>query len=220
MAIVNEIKCARCDRKYSGVRSRCPYCGARRIGRGKYSDDSDNAKGKMLISVLIMAVFTVGAAVLLFTTPDNAEGRDPPEPPSIGSPEEDINTLPGPPEPTPSPTPDPTPVIVEQITSIRVTFGNDQLLGGSDNQFSLTTRYPTLGIRATVEPITLDWRELKVEFISSNEEVFTVETVVLGAGEGVYGARLERTGNGGRATLRVVATYHDQEVEWTVRVNG
>jgi len=219
MAIVNEIKCARCDRKYSGVRSRCPYCGARRIGRGKYSDDSDNAKGKMLISVLIMAVFTVGAAVLLFSTP-TADADGPPEPPSIGSPEDDINTLSPPPTPTPSPTPDPTPVIVEQITSIRVVFGNDQLLGGSENQFSLTSRYPTLGIRATVEPITLDWTMLNVEFISTNEEVFTVEPVVLGAGDGVFGARLERTGNGGTATLRVVGTYHDQEFEWTVRVFG
>ena len=220
MAVVNEIKCARCDRKYSGVRSRCPYCGARRIGRGKYSEDSDNARGKMLISVVIMAVFTVGAAILLFTTPGDVSAQDPVDPPGLGSPEDEINSLPPIVEPTPTPTPEPTPVIVEEITSIRVTFGNDQLLGGADNQFSLTTRYPDLGIRATVEPITLDWSILNVEFISSNPEVFTVEPVIVGAGEGVYGAKLERTGNGGSATLRVVATYHSQEVEWTVRVFG
>jgi len=217
MAIVNEIKCARCDRKYSGVRSRCPYCGARRIGRGKYSDDSDNAKGKMLISVLIMAVFTVGAAILLFSTPTADAG--PVEPPSIGSPEDDIHSLPPAPDPTPTPTVEPPPVLVEEISSIRVTWGNNQLLGGTENQFSLTRQYPDLGIQARVEPITLDWNILKVEFISTDTNVFTVEPVVVGM-SGVYGAKLERTGNGGRATLRVVATYHDQEVEWTVRVNG
>ena len=81
MSIVNEIKCARCDRKYSGVRSRCPYCGARRIGRGKYTEDSDNAKGKMLISILIMAVFAVGMGILLISNPVEADagntGNDP-----------------------------------------------------------------------------------------------------------------------------------------------
>ena len=72
MSIVSEIKCARCDRKYSGVRSRCPYCGARRIGRGKYSEDSDNSKGKMLISVLVLGVCVIAAGFLLFTTPVDA----------------------------------------------------------------------------------------------------------------------------------------------------
>jgi len=75
MSIISEVKCARCDRKYSGVRSRCPYCGARRIGRGKYSEEADNSKGKMLIGIMIMSVLVVAAAILLFTTPADEEGN-------------------------------------------------------------------------------------------------------------------------------------------------
>ena len=74
MGIISEVKCARCDRKYSGVRSRCPYCGARRIGRGKFSEEGDNSKGKMLIGVLIMSVLVVATGVLLFTTPAQGDG--------------------------------------------------------------------------------------------------------------------------------------------------
>ena len=77
MSVVSEIKCARCDRKYSGVRSRCPYCGARRIGRGKYSGEDDNTKGKMLLSILIMAVLVVAVGVLVYTSPAREGGTGP-----------------------------------------------------------------------------------------------------------------------------------------------
>lgn len=113
MAIVEDIKCPRCDRKYSGVRSRCPYCGARRIGFGKYSKDGDNAKGKMLISVLILAVFTVAALIMMLTTPGDAVViEEPEETPNL----EDVISLPAfeipTPEPTPVETPTPEPVVM------------------------------------------------------------------------------------------------------------
>ena len=68
MSVVSEIKCVKCDRMYSGLRSKCPYCGTRRISRGKYSPSGDNSSGKILIAVLIMSVFVVATGVLLFTT--------------------------------------------------------------------------------------------------------------------------------------------------------
>lgn len=67
MAVFSEVKCERCDKKYPGIRSRCPFCKARRIGSGKYSEDSENSRGKMLICILILAALTVGAATLLLT---------------------------------------------------------------------------------------------------------------------------------------------------------
>ena len=68
MSVISEIKCTKCDRMYSGLRSKCPYCGTRRISRGKYADDGENSSGKILIAVLIMTVFVVATGVLLFTT--------------------------------------------------------------------------------------------------------------------------------------------------------
>jgi len=221
MAIINEIKCARCDRKYSGVRSRCPYCGARRIGRGKYSEDSDNAKGKMLISVLIMAVFLVASGILLFTTPVDAMDDDVDPGPSLLDPDNDPDTPFLAPEtiiPVETPTPDPTLENQLEIAALTVTFSGS-ILGGSDNNFSLR-RDEKLPIRATVEPITLDWDLLDVKFISSNDEVFTATPVVLGVGGGVLGAELLGVGPGS-ARLTVVATYANQEPkEWTVTVHG
>ena len=128
MAMISEIKCARCDRKYSGIRSRCPYCGELRIGRGKNAEDAENSRGKMLICVLILAVLTVGAAVLLLTTPEEVpdpgpaidyqngeEDNGPLEDPgtvSIPGPE-----LPPPPEPEPDPPPpEPAPPAINSIT--------------------------------------------------------------------------------------------------------
>ena len=207
MAIVNEIKCARCDRKYSGVRSRCPYCGARRIGRGKYSEGSDNAKGKMLISVLIMAVFAVAAAVLLFSTPIDAEAVDPEDDPSILTPpENDINSEGGIyPEETSTPppvVPDEPEVVELEVSSITITYGGSPLQFG--NEFSMKVG-DRLELGARIEPPNLD---VTPEWSSSDEEVFAAVPVV--GGVAVTGIKA------GNATLIVVAG--DKTVECTVRV--
>ena len=171
MSIINEIKCARCDRKYSGVRSRCPYCGARRIGRGKYSEDSDNAKGKMLISVLIMAVFTVAAGILLFTTPVDADAQTPVDDPGISSPEDDIIQEPGIlPEPSPEieePEPE-EPVAPPVIESIIITYGGNRR---EDFAVKIGEMVP---LRVKVEPPGIDFR---AEWSSSDEEIFQVVAV-------------------------------------------
>jgi len=87
MSLVSEIKCARCDRKYSGLRSRCPYCGARRIGRGKYTEDNDNAKGKMLISIILLGALVIAAGIMLFSAP---MGTDAAPPDLIEEPEQNL----------------------------------------------------------------------------------------------------------------------------------
>jgi hypothetical protein len=72
MGIISDVKCGRCDRRYSGLRSRCPYCGARRGKRGKHADDSDNSKAKILIGSLLILVLIVAVVVLIITS---AKGR-------------------------------------------------------------------------------------------------------------------------------------------------
>ncbi|MDR1065161.1 MAG: hypothetical protein LBL25_02200 [Oscillospiraceae bacterium] len=68
MGIISEVKCGRCDRRYSAMRARCPYCGARRGGRGKFSGDSDNSKVHLTIGILILVALIAAVTVLLLTS--------------------------------------------------------------------------------------------------------------------------------------------------------
>ena len=173
MAIINEIKCARCDRKYSGVRSRCPYCGARRIGRGKYTEDSDNAKGKMLISILIMAVFTVAAGIMLFSTPAPDSGREVPDTPSLTIDPDDINNEPSLAVETPPPeTPEPTPPPPVDVTYVEILYGDRRLR----DDFSMKVG-ETLDFKPRIEPIGIDE---KPEWIVGNEDLIELTNVVGG----------------------------------------
>ena len=207
MAIVNEIKCARCDRKYSGVRSRCPYCGARRIGRGKYSEDSDNAKGKMLISVLIMAVFTVGAGILLFSTPVDADAQSPEDEMSISSPEDDIDSQPSlVPEPTPDfvePPPPEEPALPMEVTSAQIVYD-----GRVMSDFTLK-KGDTIEMRARIEPPGVD---AEIIWESSNPDIFEVVPVDVGG----VGVKITAIANGNE---HLILRAGDQEATSWVRVN-
>ena len=179
MSIISEVKCARCDRTYSGVRSRCPYCGARRIGSGKYSEEGDNSKGKMIIGVLILAVLVVAAAVLLFTTqkPEISPepSRDIESPPTVEMPNEEDNvSMPGA-KPPVSPSPSPVETSPEeetttpppQVESIIITFA-----GYENNDFT----EPAGGkvpLKAKVEPVGIEFDE-EIVWKSSDTTVFEV----------------------------------------------
>ena len=219
MSLVNEIKCARCDRKYSGVRSRCPYCGARRIGRGKYTEGADNAKGKMLISILILGCLVVAAGVLLFTTPiDDATAalpggtiEDSTPPSGILDDLEDGNvSLPG--ENLPSPSdeyeddPDdlgiPTPPEPPEVRSLTILHRNSRMIDFTapvGDQLTFTARVEPLGI------------EEEIIWTSDNVAVFDV--VPLNP-EGTE-ARLTMTGAG---TANLIVTVGGAEARCVVRV--
>jgi len=207
MALVNDIKCARCDRKYSGVRSRCPYCGARRIGRGKYTEDADNAKGKMLISILILSVFTVAAGVMLFTTPSDSSGL-PPNDSSISNPEDDIDNFPAIPiDDTPTPTPEvvdtPAPLVLERIQIHRTAQGG----GGRVQDVSFwLSREKQFDLTSFIDPPGID---VSIEWSSSDEDVFLIEEVF-------GGVRLHFVGEG---TARLVLTVGDMTDSCIIRVN-
>ncbi|MDR2600147.1 MAG: hypothetical protein LBC73_07710 [Oscillospiraceae bacterium] len=201
MAIINEIKCARCDRKYSGVRSRCPYCGARRIGRGKYSEDSDNAKGKMLISIMILGVFTLAAGILLFTTPVDA--APPTDDPALSMPDLDEITSLTPFE-TPTPTPPPETPPPPQVQSLQIWVPNSHRIG---DDFALTTTYPTTDLTVRIEPPGLD---VEPVWELSNDE--TVEmTQVVG------GYRFTRISNG---SVTLTVSVGDVSVSCVIYVMG
>ena len=178
MSIIAEVKCARCDRKYSGVRSRCPYCGARRIGSGKYSEEGDSNKGRMIIAILIMAVLVVATGALLFTTPQ----PDEPEDLSMGLSEDSHQDLPDdlqntslegtgpevpsvpeePEEPPEEPVP-PTP----QVQSVTITYAGSTILDFTE---PVGERIP---LRVRVEPPGAEFEE-DVVWTSGNTSVFEV----------------------------------------------
>jgi len=180
MSIITDVKCARCDRKYSGLRSRCPYCGARRIGRGKYSEQSDDSKGKMLIGILIMAVLVVAVCVLLFTTktPDEADSNDPviedttsPSGGIISDPTNDINAEDNPTtipptldvsvdDPTDSPSSQAPP-----ISSVTITYTNSK---ATDFTVKVNDRIP---LKLKIEPVGVD---AEIIWESSNSSVFDI----------------------------------------------
>jgi len=202
MSVVNEIKCARCDRKYSGVRSRCPYCGARRIGRGKYTEDSENAKGKMLIGVLILAVFAVGATILLFSTPTDADalGDDPALIEDEDDPDDLLNLIQE--SPTPTPTFEPEPVAPPNVTSIAIWVPNSHRV--EDFTMSKDT---TIELTALLEPVGIE-NEFDVIWESTDEAIFDFVPVV-------GGIRVQALETG---DAKLIATAGDQSATTWVRV--
>jgi len=179
VSIIAEVKCARCDRKYSGVRSRCPYCGARRIGRGKYSEENDDSKGKMLVGILILAVLVVAVVVLLVMTdkPEDSSlaagsetGEQASDMPGSGlSGEDDIITMPGtsmddPSTPPPNSETPPETTTVE-VQSVIITYAN---VKKTDFTEHIGIKVP---LKAKVEPPGI---EVDIEWTSSNTDIFEV----------------------------------------------
>ncbi len=140
MAVISEVKCGRCDRRYSGFRSRCPYCGARRNKRGKHADEADNAKAKLVIGVLLLVLLIAATMVLILTSkPDNTEISEPtnsgeptdsfPSGPNEDDNSEIIDTS----EPSPSESPSPSEIIIE-VAEVIVTYTGNPI---DENDFTL-----------------------------------------------------------------------------------
>lgn len=68
MGLIPQIKCSRCDRKYSGLLAKCPYCGARRRKKSTRAVTSDNQTWKMVIGLLLLVVLIAAVIVLVVTS--------------------------------------------------------------------------------------------------------------------------------------------------------
>ncbi len=64
MAFVPEVKCGRCDRRYSALRARCPYCGTYKRRRTRKMAESDNTTWKMVVGAALMLVLAIGVITL------------------------------------------------------------------------------------------------------------------------------------------------------------
>lgn len=198
MSVIPKITCRRCGREYSGLRSRCPYCGT---GRSKSAEriplrtSSENAgtpaaehaavntKWQMLFGgILLLAV--VAAVIVLITVSLNASQNTPsvaePTPPATVSSAAPVAT------PTPS------------VTSITITF-----LGSKRTEFAAkvgdevplsTTIYPAGGNQ------TVTWS-------SKDESIATVSDkgVVTGVGKGTTTITAECGGVKADCTVYITA---------------
>ena len=79
MGIISEVKCGRCDRRYSGLRTKCPYCGARRNQRSKRASDGDNNVWKFVIGLLLLLILIVAVVVLVVTSLADKPPADDPQ---------------------------------------------------------------------------------------------------------------------------------------------
>lgn len=87
MGLKNGVKCGRCDRRYSVLRSRCPYCGASRAKGSKRVANSGNSMWTLIVGLLIMLILIVAVIVLLVTTlsAEKASKDDDVKPPVSGT---------------------------------------------------------------------------------------------------------------------------------------
>jgi len=189
------------------------------MGHGKYSESAENMKGKMLISVLILSVFVVGAGILLFTSPAEADIQYPGDDSDISGMEEDIQTFlplePIDPTPTPVPTPPPPPPI--QITDIFITYG------GSRNDDFTVGRDQSVGVRLHVDPPNVDLSNYRVEWESSDPEVFGVVATITDPGTTWRGADVRGITNGDENLTVTVRDLGGEVVAYhtiIVRVRG
>ena len=183
MSVIPKITCRRCGREYSGLRSRCPYCGtsrkksAERIPLRTSSENAGtpaaehaavNTKWQLLFGgILLIAV--VAAVIVLITVSLNAEKNssaavDPTPPATVSS---------AAPVTTPTPTPTPTP----SVTSVTITF-----LGSKRTEFAAKVG-DEVQLSATVYPTGTDQT---VTWSSKDESVAKVSDkgVVPGVGKG------------------------------------
>ena len=181
MSVIPKITCRRCGREYSGLRSRCPYCGTSRkksaeriplrtsstnAGTPAAEHAAVNTKWQLLFGgILLIAV--VAAVIVLITVSLNAEKNSSaavdPTPPATVSSAAPVTT------PTPTPTP--------SVTSVTITF-----LGSKRTEFAAKVG-DEVQLSATVYPTGTDQT---VTWSSKDESVAKVSDkgVVTGVGKG------------------------------------
>ena len=184
MAVIPEITCRRCGSKYSGLRNRCPRCGAPRMNQPTRvppttaaATPSTAAAGRAAVNIrwqFVFALVLVLALLLAVLVLVNSDKKEAPaaanNPGSAGQGTTayiaaDLPT----PSPSPEPTPDASPTPV--IESMAITFLNKTI---KDHSMTLTNAGEIFNIDLDVttypasEGLTVTWR-------STNEKILTVD---------------------------------------------
>ncbi len=197
MGLFGEIKCRRCDRRYSAIRSRCPYCGARKKRAGKSDGDGDG-KGKIIIGIILLAIIIIAVAVLVYMSLSGKTfGKSSPTPTPTAASTPKTSATPSPKAsttPTPAPTPTQTPVPSAAVTSITL----------SRTDFTLASIGETWVLYATLTPSNTTQT---VKWTSDDPKIATVSTTGL----------VTAVGSG---TTKITAEAGSVKAECVVRVTG
>jgi len=192
MGLFGEVKCGRCDRRYSALRGRCPYCGARRR-TGK--NDRGGGRGQLIAGLVILAVIIIAVVVLIFMSlkPDDPTPTPAPTLPAATGPAA-VTSSPMP-NVTPTPVPTPTPTPTPKITSVTLNR-EDFTLFSIGEQWTMT---------AAVVPSNSG---LKVKWTSLDTNVATIDAngVVTAVGGGYTSVVAEIGGVTAECIVRVAAT--------------
>lgn len=177
MGLFKEVKCGRCDRRYSSIRGRCPYCGARKNRGGKRAADHGNKQLRYIGGILFLVVVVV-AVIILVSKSLNNDKRPKPSPTipvHVTDGVNEVTATPGPettppaetqePDPTPTPTPTPT---VTAITLNRTDF----TLSFIGEQWTMTATLSPAGTNAEVKWSSENER---VAIINSNGVVTAID---------------------------------------------
>ena len=193
MGLFGEVKCGRCDRRYSAIRGRCPYCGARKRRSGKSAGNGDN-RWQIIAGIILLVIIIIAVAVLVFKN-ISAGGTGKPQ----ATPTPTIQATSTPKQsstPTPSATlPAVTPVATPKVTAIVL----------SRQDFTLAKLGETWVLSATISPtgatqsVTWTSQDTKVATVNSDGRVTAV-------GNGTTTITAEAGGVQATAIVRVTAS--------------
>lgn len=203
MAIIPKVKCSNCDRSFSGLQSKCPYCGTRRAKGGKFSmPESGDPKWRLVVGLLLLvAVICTVIALVNINTGDKI-ANDPTASasasPSASGADSSPSASPSAASVLPSPSPSPSETLVN-IESITIEW---QFYNGN-NEMTIDSGYE-IQLEAVVYPASANVGSA-IKWTSDNPGVCSVSS----------GGLLKGVGSG---SATITATYNNVVGSLLVRV--
>lgn len=196
MALIPKNTCRKCNSQYSGLKNRCPYCGARRTvtstraarptsstvqGSHSRARAEANTKWQIIFGGVLLVAVVVSVIILITVSLKNRAEQAPEATPELPSTEITPFTMTAPPTEPPVETP--------TVTSITIKFLDDER-----KEFAMD---PGQEIQLTAQPYPLDV-EAEVIWKSTNESILTVDST--GKVTGVSSGMASVTATCGAAT--------------------
>lgn len=207
MGIIPKVKCSRCEKSYSGLQSKCPYCGARRSKGGKFTmPEPGDPKWRLAVGVLLLvAVLCTVIGLVNINSGDRDENAKTSTSETSPSPSETDSA-----EVSPSPetsdvtttdvaesSPSPSTEALDSIESITIKW----LYYNGSNEMTIDAGF-SIELTAEVYPTTAD---VEVTWSSEDTSVCTVDEngKITGVGSGNTIITAEYNGVEGELKVRV-----------------